>query len=183
MTTATRTSASAELRKLQAARDKAHALDRAAKAKVDTWDAEGLPAGVELRTVMGNHHVANREQAQGPNPHRPAYEEARASYFELDLALQAFKRESVRDRIEEVPVDHAIETIRNALRLLAKGCEEYEGAVAAVRDVVIDTPPLNGQHYGHDPRPNEWLRLAVGTLDGEIAKPRLTPQGEAKLDG
>jgi hypothetical protein len=134
-------------------------------------------------SFQADRHAEVREREHGPNPHREEYEEARAIYLDLDARLQASKRENVRDRIEDVPVDHAVETIRNGFRLLAQGCEAYDDAVSAVRDIALDTPGLNGQSYGHDPRPAEWLRLAVGTLDGELAKPRLTPQAEAKLDG
>lgn len=89
----------------------------------------------------------------------------------------------MRDRIEEVSENDALEKIRDGLRLLVEGGELYAHEIAAVRDIVIDTPTLNGQHVGHDPRPDQWRRMAVEALDSEIARPGLTPTGEAKVDG
>jgi hypothetical protein len=48
------------------------------------------------------------------------------------------------------------------------------------RDVIIDTPGLDGRDAGHDPRPSEWRLLARGVLEGEIATPGLTEVGAAK---
>jgi hypothetical protein len=194
---------SSELRRLQQDRDKLHARVREAKAKIAAWDEETAHLRGEF-TVHGHAHPEQYEGADKrvkpgteaaklrstirerlrDNPHRAAYGEAFAPYEGADLALRRFKREHVRERLGELDPDYdkATDTIREGLELLRRGCEEYRVAVEGARAIVLDTPLLNGQHLGHDPRPDEWRRLAADALDSEIAKPGLTPTAEAKLD-
>jgi hypothetical protein len=206
MTTATKATkpkpASAELASLQKTRDRLHAKVRAAKTAMGAWDAEteGMRAqmtalvnahpeqveGVEKRVKPDTEAAKLRDQIiarmRGENPHRTAYEEALAPYLQADEALQEFKRTRLDDRLAELDPDaeRSIERIREAFALLRDACDEYRQAVVRIRDVVVDTPGLNGMDQGEDPRPEGWRRDAQKILDGEIAKPGLTPVGAAK---
>jgi hypothetical protein len=168
---------------LHEARDQAREEYLEQKAKLNARDTEGAPPGTSVGSFQADRHAELREKEHGPNPHREGYEAAREAFHELDRALQVCKRDAVRDRIEAVNGQDAVEKIKEGFRLVAEGCEEYAGAVSRVRDIVIDTPGLNGQAYGEDPRPVYWHKIAVEGRDGEIARPGLTPQAEAKLDG
>lgn len=61
------------------------------------------------------------------------------------------------------------------------GDEAYGASVAATRDEVLAVDGLDGQSYGYDPRPAEWLRFATDVLASPITTPGLTELGEWKL--
>jgi chromosome segregation ATPase len=202
MATATKQRASAELEALQKTRDKLHAKVREAFSRRRDWDEEtermkarlsGLVnthpeqvEGIEKRVRPGTEAAKLRDQIKdqmrSENPHQGAYEEAFAPYQEADLALQRFKVTRLDDRLAELEPDanRAIDRLRGAFGLLVEACEEYGEAVLRVRDLVIDTPGLDGQHYGFDPRPEEWRRQAQEAMESEILKPGLAPTGAAK---
>jgi hypothetical protein len=203
MTTATKPRpASTELAELQETRDRLHAKVVAAKRKVSAWDEEteamkkrltdlinARPEqveGLEKRVLPGTEAARLSDQIKkrlrSENPHRAPYEKAFTPYEQADRAMQEFKLTRLHDRLAELDPDaeRAIDRIREAFVQLRDACGDYGQVILGVRDVVNDTPGLGGQDAGHDPRPEEWRRLAEDALKGEIAKPGLTPTGAAR---
>lgn len=179
------TTASAELRKLQKARDTAHAELKELESKLIGWDTEGLPPGTV--GFQADLHGTRRERKHGPNPHREQFEAARATYLEHDVALQAFKRTSAADRIAEVTEALDSVAVREAWERLREEVEHHRLTVEGVRSIIFDTPGIDGQALGFDGRIEEWASYAEGALrgldEGELIKPGLTPAAEVKLDG
>jgi hypothetical protein len=109
-----------------------------------------------------------------------------ASKFQAaDQLAQDFKRQHVRDLIAEKQPEarKAVDEILAGFESVLVGCEEYRAALAAVREIVIDTPGLNAQHYGWESRVDDWHKVASAALDSDdIALPRLTAAGEWKAD-
>ena len=124
MTTASSLFPSVELNKLQAS-ETSYTGRSVRRGKMDAFDAETQVKRVELserqhthpqdfdgaeKRVRPNTKAAKlraeiRERLNAPNPHEAAYAEAFGPYEKADLALQAFKRERVLDRITEVTAD------------------------------------------------------------------------------
>jgi hypothetical protein len=203
MTTATKTP-SAHLAKLQEARDKAHVPVLEARRKLNAYDAETEAKRGTLTALVrtnpeefeGPTHTPRegteaaqlaaevRQRRSQPNPHQDEYEKAQAEFLRRDQELQDWLRRNVRARIEEVQADarEAVDQIREGFEALRSGSDRYRVAIEEVRSIVISTPGMDGQDYGHDPRPDDWRRLAEDALDGEIVLPQLSPMGNYKAD-
>jgi hypothetical protein len=211
MTTTTRQNSTvgAQLRKLQGAREKAHAKVTEARRKVSEWNAETEARRAEL-TLRSETHAAEFEGPQRlpkkgtkaaklaaqikkrmtePNPCQAGYEKALGPYLAADRALSDFKRARLHDRLAELEPHHetAVATIREGLELLKRGCEQYRAGVDGVRAITTDTPGLERRRgmYRFDPGPEEWERLASEALDREILRPGVSEEGEwwANNDG
>lgn len=210
MTTATPTkrTPSAELAKLQAARDKAHAKVRETRQARDEWDAETrqLQAeytahrhanpddyfGGDFRPKPGSEAerqaLAIRKRLTNGNPVLEDYEAALAPVRELDRLLETFKRERVRSRIEEALVDReSPDKARKAIGQLLAWLSSEQQAIEAVRAVVQDTPTLQRQRQhtlSFDSRVGEWENLLGGMLEAieeGIATPGLTAFAEDRV--
>jgi hypothetical protein len=211
MTTPTRqkSTVSAQLRKLQGARDKAQAKVNKARREVSEWDAATEAMRAEL-TLRSETHAAEFEGPQRlpkkgteaaklaahikkrlrePNPYQAGYEKALGPYLAADRALSEFKRARLHDRLAELEPHHekAVATIREGLELLKRGCEQYRVGVHGVRAITTDTPGLERRQgmYRFDPGPGAWERLASEALDREILRPGVSEEGEwwASNDG
>jgi hypothetical protein len=203
MTTATKSKpASAELEALQKVRDKARAKALEAQAAVRAWDDETEAMktrltvlvnahpeqveGVQRRVRPGTEAAKLRDEIKGRlssgNPHRAAYDEACAPFGQADHEVQRFQLTRLDDRLAELgpDADRALDRLREGFALIEEACDQYGEVVQKIRDVVIDTPGLTGRDYGYDPRPQEWRLHAQRVLDGEIARPGLTPTGAAR---
>jgi hypothetical protein len=204
MTTTTKTRPSAELAKLIARDTKARTAARKAKAAVTAWDDEVAA----LRSTYTVHVHTHRDQyTQGPNPlplpdteaatlaaevksrmqesnpHQEAYEAARASFHEVNEELERFRRHRLVDLIaeREADVEAATEEIRKAFVALVDATGLYAEEVEAVRELVRQTPGLDGQSLAYDLRPAKWRTLAVEALGSDLERPRITEQAAWKL--
>jgi hypothetical protein len=196
VTTATRkkpAAPSVELRKLERARDEAHAKAREARTKMESWDleTERLRAqstrhanahpeefeGAELRvkpgTAAAKLAATIRERREQPNPHEAAYAAARDEFHRRDEVANAFKTRHLAARVAEHDPTHveAQEMIRAGFDQVARGCELYRVGREEVLGVILATPRKNGQDLGDDPRIKEWVKLAAEVRDGEIVPP------------
>lgn len=203
MSTATK-SPSTELARLEAERDRLHQAAREARAERDGHDAETAALRAELTqhrnehpedyfggdfrpkpgTRAGELDAAIKQRITAPNPAAAGYDEAVGRFHEAAAAVDSFRRERFDDLLGEFDpdLDAAEEQIRQGLELLIDGSAKYAAAVAGIRELIIATPGLNGQHLSRDPRPDEWDRLARAALDSEIARPGLTAVGRDKLE-
>lgn len=199
MTTKTATKTiSGELIRRSKARDEAHAKTRAARDRRNAWEQETENLRAELTVYCREHPWETEGPTQIPkegtkaaklrdalrariskgNPHEAEYAEERDAFHGLDQALQDFKRRRVRDRTDELDTERAEELIHEGWNLVREGCRLYQGVAEQARAIVIDTPGLTGQHYGYDPRPLEWLKVAdaaVEALEDGLHRPGLSP--------
>lgn len=198
---------SAELRKLQDTRDKAHAKAREARAERDGWNEETE----RLRHEFSARCQAHPDEVEGPtqrpkpgtqaarlqgeikarmagdNPHEQAYSAALEHFHGFDRQVEQFKVERVRDRLAEFDPDAeaAVAALREAFEAQLEACEQYRAVVDRVHAVVTDTPGFVRKQgtYRIDPRPAEWALQARQALESDVVKPGLSPVAEARLDG
>lgn len=202
--TTTRTPPSTELRKLQATRDRLHEKVREARAKMTAHDHETQVKAVQLT----ERRHTNPDEFDGPrpqpgtdaaklaeevkrrrhesNPHADEFDAAFAPYEQADLALQAFKRERVHDRLAELDpeVDAAIEALHGAYEVQLRACEQYVAVVEQVGAIVRDTPGLAGtpMAYDVDDHVYTWAARARDVLANGILRPKLSFRAEQKLE-
>lgn len=203
-------SVSAELRKLEEARDEAHAESRSARADVDAWDGETQAMRVfyseyaqdnpEELDANGNLpkpgtraaklEAEIKERMRSENPHQAAAEEARAKFHAADKAAHEFKITRCADRLAELEPDFntAEEAILKAAVALTQACEQYRVNIEQARAIISSTPVIDRDgnrgsepSLTFDPRVDDWLTFARDIADAEIAKPGLTPIAAWKL--
>lgn len=192
MTTATAKSPSTELAELEQRVAKARAKAREARDEKDTWErevpelracAEGLdPDSTEGRKVRAEIMAREQSRIHSVGPKAEALQAVIEPFHVLDEELQRFKRARVRERLDEINPDLAVADLIAAFEALAAATETYRAVVTEVRAVVLDTPGMDGQDYGQDPRVEEWAALAAGALETEITAPGLSPLGSWKAD-
>jgi chromosome segregation ATPase len=201
----TKASVSSELRQVEAERERLHAKVREAREDVTAYDAETERLRAELTERIhafgSEFEGAQRLPIQGtqsaklaakikkrmrePTPCQGQYEAAMAAFTAADLDLSRLKKERLHDRLAEVRPDNqrAADKIREGLDLLREGCAEFQVGVNEVGRIVADTPGLHRRSgmYHHDPRPEEWYRMADAALESEIILPYLTEEAEWRL--
>lgn len=200
MTTTTKSPA-AELAKLTAARDKAHAAVRAEVKKRDTYHAEtrgliasltvhrgehpdqyaagGAPlAGTEARKLAdeigrrtGGNPLAPIADSAVPNQEK--LDAARAAFAEADTRLQEFRREHMSDLLGELrpEFDVARDKIREGFALVLEGAEGYASVAGQTRELIVACPGIDGQALVADGRPAEWAILAAAVLEADELAP------------
>jgi hypothetical protein len=197
-------SISDQLAEIDTRRATAHAKVHQARRAVTAYDAETEQAradysaalrespeqtteGVNPKplpdTDLARVHAEVRARMTEPNPHQGDYEQARDEFCEVADELEQFKRAHVTDRLAELdPARHAAEDeMREGAAIILRGCDRYGEVVNRAREIIIDTPGLNGQALGYDGKPGDWKRMAVEAVESEIAKPGLTPHAAAKV--
>lgn len=120
----------------------------------------------------------------GANPFQAEYDEAFGPYEQADLALQAWKRAHVQDRIDEVTAEVDADGLREGFERVRAALETYRVAIEETRGIILDTGGLDGQALGYDGRADAWYDLVVGALDPRdegLVKPGLTPLAQYKV--
>jgi hypothetical protein len=197
-TTKTKTP-SAELDKLQRARDKAYADLQAVKRDRALWEdeTEALRGSYTLlvrsrpedhRDAAGNPKPGTPSAAEqhklkkriaGGNPHEDHFQSAKADFHAAAEKLNEFLTSRLPDLLGELePAFDAIETKRvEAFELLSEVASEYGALEAKAREWIIRSPRLNGQALRSDPRPAQWAKLADENLESPLTAPGLTDVG------
>lgn len=199
MTTTTKTP-SAELARLQDARDKAYAAVQEVKRERAGYETEtanikaAYTAFVNERpedwanevrlpkpgTPSAKERDKLRERLASENPHEKKFNAAVAKFHAADDVLHEFLTGHLPDLLaEQEPAVRALEDKRTeAFEALAEVGAEYAELEAQARDWIIRTPRLNGQALKADPRPRQWAELARDNLGAPLAAPGLTGDAE-----
>ena len=202
-TTTKPTTASAELRNIQAERDKLHAKVLEAKRQIAAYDADTQAKGAELAqrehttpdewertpkrakpdTPAAKLEAEVRERWNAVNPFQADYDKAFGPYEQADLALQAWKREHVEDRLAEVTADVDADGLREGFERVRSALEAYRVAIEEARAIVLDTAGPTGRPLAMTVALTlYYLALrALDSLDQGLVKPGLTPLAQHKV--
>lgn len=199
MTTKTK-APSAQLDKLQRARDDAYATLQDVKRDRSAWEAETTGLKAETSAFINERPEDWADAAHNPkpgtpgakrrdalvdrlaagNPHDETFDAARAKFHQADAELQEFLTAHLPDLLaEQEPTVRALEDRRaEVVAAIAEIDAGYAAVEAQARDWIVRTPRLNGQSLKADPRPAQWAKLASENFDAPLAAPGLTADAE-----
>lgn len=80
------------------------------------------------------------------------------------------------------PARQALDRIEEAFQTIAAEANNYRESQEAVRELIIDTPTLDGRDLAFDARVQEWGDTARSMTAEDALAPRLSDAGRNKLD-
>lgn len=206
MTTATTKSATDQLKRLAAKREKSHAALREEKRKRSAYEDETEA----LRAAATAHHQAYGEQyasgvalpdteaaklageikermggkafvSDSPYPSQAKLDELTERYGQDDTEFRAFRLESLPQLVEEAVDPEVAEAIAASLRELIDLLDEYSAGADRVKRLISETQGFNGQHAHADPRIHALREVAEEFLSRDVEQPCITQYGEHRL--
>jgi len=158
-------------------------------ARATTYPEEHQGRGREQRTPKPGTDTEKMQQEikrrmREPNPNLPAYEKALAAFHAADEAERTFRQREILHLIEgaEPSLEGLNEELSETWQKLHELTNRYLRNQDAIRNLIIDSPPLTGQHLAHDARAIEWHQLAAACAEETLTAPSVTELGIWQLD-
>jgi len=204
MTTATKpTTLTGQLAKLGSSIEKNRAEVNTLKRDRDAYaaetESERVEYGSRCRTYpeeVGKDHnplkgtEAHKMQAAlktrlgSPNPHQAELDQTVAELHESQKLERQFRLANFSGLVSEVApsIEDTATGFEEAFTRIVELIDLYRANEEEVRELVLASPPLNGQDLANDGRMGTWLAMARDALESPVFRPREGDMARWKID-
>lgn len=119
-----------------------------------------------------------------PNPHTADYKQQRDKTNQLADQIEEFRLRHADTLIGEIepPAEQIAERLEAAWTEINTLIDMFRTNQDQAKELIGDTPGLNGQHVASDARINGWADVAADALANPLFIPRVSDMGRYEID-